>query len=149
MLKLKLLELRIMYLFAHSHIFIYILVRFWSKIMWLNVSANGEHFVILCVSRNEFSNLLLNVGRILTLFITAAVGNAGWCHVSLLQSIFFNQEFQVWLYEIWGFYYGEDSCCAQLSGYQSCSASYCTQLEDTGNTFAHRVGTSVLDHMVR
>lgn len=45
--------------------------------MWLNVSANGEHFVILCVSRNEFSNLSLNVGQILTLFFTAAVGNAG------------------------------------------------------------------------
>jgi hypothetical protein len=45
--------------------------------MWLNVSANGEHLVILCVSRNEFSNLLLNVGETVTLFITAAVGNAG------------------------------------------------------------------------
>ena len=45
--------------------------------MWLNVSANGEHFVILCVTRNKFSNLLLNVGQILTLFITVAVGNAG------------------------------------------------------------------------
>jgi hypothetical protein len=66
-----------MYLFAHSHIFIYILMRFWSKIMWLNVSANGEHFVILCVTRNEFSNLLLNVCQILALFITVAVGNAG------------------------------------------------------------------------
>jgi len=66
-----------MYLFAHSHIFIYILMRFWSKIMWLNVSANGEHFAILCVARNEFNKLLLNVGQILTLFVTAAVGNAG------------------------------------------------------------------------
>lgn len=45
--------------------------------MWLNVSANGEHFVILCVTRNEFSNLLLNVCQILALFITVAVGNAG------------------------------------------------------------------------
>ena len=45
--------------------------------MWLNVSANGEHFAILCVARNEFNKLLLNVGQILTLFVTAAVGNAG------------------------------------------------------------------------
>jgi hypothetical protein len=45
--------------------------------MWLNVSANGEHFVILCVSRNEFSYLLPSFGQILILFITVATTNAG------------------------------------------------------------------------